>query len=548
MAQRSEDRLGQQLGNYRLLRLLGRGGFAEVYLGEHVYLKSHAALKVLHTLLKDEDAETFLKEAQTLVLLTHPHIVRVLDFAVEDGTPFLVMEYAPHGTLRKLHLTDSPLPPETVVRYVQQVASALQYAHDQRLIHRDVKPENMLLSSRNEVLLSDFGLAMLAPPTLVASTQEMAKPLAGTILYLAPEQIQGKPRPASDQYALGVVVYEWLCGKPPFRGSFYEIVTQHLWQPPPSLQEQVLSLSPAIEEVVLRALAKDPKQRFASVAAFAAAFEQASQLAPSQPGLLPSQQPSPGPVTAPTYTTVAVAPSQLEGPTEVDSTADQHAVPTLMAMSPRTDVGELERRLVTVLFCDLAGFTSLSEQLDPEDVREIQGMYFARMSQEIRRFGGSIEKYAGDAVLAVFGVPLAHEDDAERAVRCGLSMQAAIQEVAAEVRTRWGVELALRVGVNTGEVVSGTWDIGGRKDYAVSGDAVNTAARLQAVAEPGEVLVGEETMWLARRRSASVSNVQLCSRARQGACRCMWPLRGGSDLVAWRKEDTISRWSGAPMN
>ena len=152
-----------------------------------------------------------------------------------------------------------------------------------------------------------------------------------------------------------------------------------------------------------------------------------------------------------------------------------------------------------MLFCDLVGFTPLSEQLDPEDVREIQGVYFGRMSQEIRRFGGSIEKYAGDAVLALFGVPVAHEDDAARAVRCGLSMQAVIKEVAAGVGKRWGVELALRVGVNTGEVVSGIWDIGDRQDYAVSGDAVNSAARLQAVAEPGEVLVGEETMWLARR-------------------------------------------------
>src|SRR6266487_342011 len=166
---------------------------------------------------------------------------------------------------------------------------------------------------------------------------------------------------------------------------------------------------------------------------------------------------------------------------------------------PGTDVGELERRMVTILFCDLVGFTLLSERLDPEDVRDIQWMYFGRMSKEIKRFGGIIEKYAGDAVLALFGVPVAHEDDAERAVRCGLSMQTAIQEVAAEVHNRWGVELALRVGVNTGEVVSGIWDTGGRKDYAVTGDAVNTAARLQAVAEPGEVLVGEETMWLARR-------------------------------------------------
>jgi predicted ATPase/class 3 adenylate cyclase len=174
--------------------------------------------------------------------------------------------------------------------------------------------------------------------------------------------------------------------------------------------------------------------------------------------------------------------------------------PRITSELPGTDVGERERRLVTALFCDLVGFTPLSERLDPEEVREIQSLYFGHMSQEIGRFGGMVEKYAGDAVFALFGVPGAHEDDAERAIRCGLSMQAAIQEVAAEVRNRWGVELGLRVGVNTGEVVSGTWEVGGRKDYAVSGDAVNTAARLQAVAEPGEVLVGEETMWLARHK------------------------------------------------
>jgi class 3 adenylate cyclase len=141
-----------------------------------------------------------------------------------------------------------------------------------------------------------------------------------------------------------------------------------------------------------------------------------------------------------------------------------------------------------VLFCDLVGFTPLSERLDPEDVREIQSMYFGRMSREIGRFGGTVEKYAGDAVLVFFGVPVAHEDDAERAIRCGLNMQRAIKSLTEEVGKRWGVELALRVGVNTGEVVSGIWEVGSRKDYAVSGDAVNTAARLQAAAEPGEVL------------------------------------------------------------
>lgn len=208
-------REGQQLGNYRLTRLLGLGGFAQVYLGEHVYLKTLAALKVLDTELSEQDAASFVQEAQTLARLSHPHIVRVLDFAVENGTPFLVIEYAPHGTLRQRHPKGTRLPLEVIIQYVQQIADALQYAHDQRLIHRDVKPENLLLNERFDILLSDFGLGMFARHTLSQSFQE----IAGTPFYIAPEQIQGKPRPASDQYALGIVVYEWLTGNCPFGGA-----------------------------------------------------------------------------------------------------------------------------------------------------------------------------------------------------------------------------------------------------------------------------------------------------------------------------------------
>src|ERR1700682_3995493 len=127
------DRLGQQLGNYRLTRLLGQGGFAEGYLGEHIYLNTLAALKILDIELSEQDAASFVQEAQTLANLSHPHIVRVLDFAVQDGTPFLVIEFAPHGTLRNRHAKGTRLPLETIVLYVQQVAAALQYAHDQRL-------------------------------------------------------------------------------------------------------------------------------------------------------------------------------------------------------------------------------------------------------------------------------------------------------------------------------------------------------------------------------------------------------------------------------
>ena len=286
------DREGQQLGNYRLVRLLGRGGFAEVYLGEHIYLKSHAALKLVHVELPEEEREAFLQEAQTLVRLNHPHIVRLLDFAVEAGTPFLVMEYAPHGTLRQKHPRGTQLPLDIVISYVNQIAPALQYAHDQHIIHRDVKPGNMLLGSHDEVLLSDFGLAMFTPQSQAYSTHAVAQQVAGTSPYLSPEHLQGQPRPASDQYALGVVVYEWLCGIQPFRGTPIEIAMQHLSMPPPSLHAQMPNIPPAVEAVILKALAKEPQQRYAAVQDFAHALELAAHGTASHASstLLPSQE------------------------------------------------------------------------------------------------------------------------------------------------------------------------------------------------------------------------------------------------------------------
>ncbi len=269
------DRVGQQVGNYRLVQLLGSGGFADVYLGKQVFLDNLAAIKLLHTNLAREDIESFRAEARTLVRLIHPNIIRVLDFGLEGNTPFLVMDYAPNGTMRQRHPRGQRLPLAQVVEYVGQVATALQYAHDEKIIHRDVKPENLLLGRRQEILLSDFGIAVVAQSTLTQMTQEMT----GTVAYMAPEQIQGHARPASDQYALGIVAYEWLSGSTPFTGSFTELTFKHVMEPAPSLRAKVPELSPEVEQVILTALAKDPAQRFSSVRAFANALEQASRSA-----------------------------------------------------------------------------------------------------------------------------------------------------------------------------------------------------------------------------------------------------------------------------
>jgi serine/threonine protein kinase/limonene-1,2-epoxide hydrolase len=266
-------RIGQQLGHYRLIRLLGQGGFAEVYLGEHIHLNTQAAIKVLRTQIARDDVASFRTEARTIAHLKHPNIVPILDFGVENDTPFLVMEYAPAGNLRQRHPRGIPLPLPILLPYVKQVASALQYAHIYNLIHRDVKPENMLLNYKNDILLSDFGIALVIQSTPSQSTKEPA----GTWAYMAPEQIQGRPCAASDQYALGIVVYEWLTGVLPFQGNYVEVASQHLKATPPPMSEKLPTVLPDVEKVVLISLAKDPKQRFGSAQAFANALEQAYQ-------------------------------------------------------------------------------------------------------------------------------------------------------------------------------------------------------------------------------------------------------------------------------
>jgi eukaryotic-like serine/threonine-protein kinase len=261
----------QRLGNYWMIGFLGRGGFADVYLGEHISLRRLVAIKVLNDRPTREKLERFWTEASITVKLPHRHIVQVYDFDEESAPPFLVMQYARYGSLEARHRGEK-LTLDTIVSYVKQISEALDYTHRRGVIHCDVKPSNILLDTHDKVLLSDFGVA-------VSTRRYAAIPriFGGTATYRAPEQYHGRLSPASDQYSLGIMVYEWLSGRPPFGGSSYEIAMRHEHNFPPPLWRTAPSTPHAVQSVVFRALEKDPNERFPSVGSFAQALEQAYQ-------------------------------------------------------------------------------------------------------------------------------------------------------------------------------------------------------------------------------------------------------------------------------
>jgi serine/threonine protein kinase len=253
-----------RLGSYELIRRLGEGGMAQVYLARDVRLGREVAVKVLDRRLAERSGfrERFLREAKLAAALDHPHIVQLYDFGEEGSDLYLVMPYMSGGSLQD-KLSQAPFSVNDVVNYSMQIADALEYAHGQGIIHRDVKPANMLLHADGRVLLGDFGLAKIFDGARPAIRD--GRPDAGTPEYMAPEQIKGQTDARSDLYGLGVVMYLLLTGRLPFSGaSSNSVMEGHLYRlaaPPRQVNPRV---TPAVDEVVQKALAKDPRFRFQS--------------------------------------------------------------------------------------------------------------------------------------------------------------------------------------------------------------------------------------------------------------------------------------------
>jgi predicted Ser/Thr protein kinase len=279
-------------GRYRIEEMLGAGGMGVVFRARHVHLQKVVAIKVMRGRHDAAMQQRFLREAQAASMISHSSIVGITDFGMDaEGQPYLVMEYLDGQTLGKV-LKEGPLPPERACRIAIQIAQGLQAVHEQGIVHRDLKPDNIFLLNQkgrvDQVKIVDFGIAQ------VASAQSLTESgaLVGSMHYISPEQINGgRVDAATDQYSLGCILYQMLTGELPFQtAELTTLLYHHAHTPPvaPRVRRQELEIGDGLEAAVLRALAKRPQDRFASMTALAEELERLSRTlaAPHQEGAM----------------------------------------------------------------------------------------------------------------------------------------------------------------------------------------------------------------------------------------------------------------------
>lgn len=281
------DRLTAAIaGRYSLDHEVGRGGMATVYLADDLRHRRRVAVKVLHPdLARAVGPERFLREIEIAAGLSHPHILPLHDSGDADGTLYYVMPFVAGESLQDRLNREGQLPIDDALRIAREVADALHYAHGRGVVHRDVKPANIMLES-NHALVTDFGVALIAQP-LPEDRLTATGVSPGTPAYMSPEQATGgQVDGRADIYALGCVLYEMLCGEPPFTGSNPRVVlTRKLFEPVPSVRRMRETVSPALEHAIVKALARSPADRFRTAAEFAQALEAAA--APGRTGAPP---------------------------------------------------------------------------------------------------------------------------------------------------------------------------------------------------------------------------------------------------------------------
>ena len=502
----AQSRVGTRIkGKWRVDKLLGVGGMGAVYAATHRN-GSRVALKILHpqlSMLGDIRAR-FAREGYVANAVNHPGVVRVLDDdETEDGAAFLVMELLEGETAdARARRFGGKIPVEDAITLADGLLDVLSAAHSSGIVHRDIKPENVFLTREGVVKVLDFGIARLRAVTLgdeqdpesggLDATDQPMPHLRtrtgvtiGTPAFMPPEQALGRTDEVdalSDLWAVGATLFALLSGRIVHDAKTHmEVVIAAATAQAKSLGAVAPDAPKTLIEVVDKALAFRKEDRWTSARAMREAVRQAFPTHRTSVSAMSSAHPS-------SFT--SEPPASLGHPRWESS------------QPPASAIGSgrwaEERKLATVVFADIVGFSAIANDLEPDAVRELANAFFGPLAREVEREGGTVMKYVGDGVMAVFGVPTTHEDDAIRAVRAAIAMTSRVGEIARERNH----EVALRVGVNTGLVMVGTVGAGSRASADIMGATVNVASRIENAAQPGDILVGAATERLVSDRFA----------------------------------------------
>ncbi len=487
-------RIGARIrGKWHVDKLLGIGGMGAVYAATHRN-GSRVALKILHPMLSGDPSirARFAREGYAANAVNHPGGVRVIDDdETDDGAAFLVMELlegeACDARAKRL---GGRLPVEEVVRIGVALLDVLAAAHAAGIVHRDIKPDNLFVEGTGALKVLDFGIARLREAAHVAPDATLGGPLSqdpslktrtgvtiGTPAFMPPEQALGRVQEVdalSDIWAAGATMFTLLTGKIVHDADTHMgVVIAAATATARKLQSVAKEIPSALATVVDKALAFDKKDRWQSATQMRRALLEAM------------------PQTTPGGDHPSVAPERSQSSPPVPGIS---GFKTPSHPPPHATGWLEERRLATVVFAEIVGLSALSSDLEPDAGRELANVYLGPVSLDVERAGGTVVKYLGDTVMAVFGVPLSHEDDATRAVSLALAL---VERVAALAGPR-GEDVRLRAGVHTGTVMVGTIGAGSHRAADVTGGAVHVASKIVLAAQPGQVLIGPATEQLTK--------------------------------------------------
>ncbi len=429
------DWKGRTVAQYTVLDAIGAGAMGLVYRARDERLGRHVALKFLppHLSAQESAKQRFLLEARAAAALDHANICTIHEVGeTSDGHLFIAMPLYEGETLQT-RLTRGPLACDAALSIALQVARGLGRAHEHGIVHRDVKPSNVMLLPDGTVKILDFGVARVQDVSLTSPDGAAI----GTVAYMSPEQARGDAvDPRTDVWSLGVVLYEMLAGVRPFRGENAQaLVLAVLTTQPPAVAPARTELPVEIDTVLAKALAKRAEDRYASMETLASDLK------------------------------------VFAARRRTDSEA------------PKAPAATGERRRATMLVTTIADYPALVERLAPEELEKLIGLVRNAAVDCVRRHGGLVNQALGEEIVSLFGVPTAHEDDDLRAVRAGMELHARVGEL--------GASIQLQSGVHAGAVVAQRLTEGPRR-YGVTGSAAQVAARLAALAPRGAILVSSE--------------------------------------------------------